>query len=114
VGVVAEAVGPNNASYVDYAHISTYSGLPTVMGWMGHEGQWRGSYEGFVQREFDIRSLYETSSWEEATAILDRYDIRYVFIGTLERRTYQVAEGKFQQYLQPVFEQGGATIYFVP
>lgn len=114
LGVVAEAVGPHHASYVDFAHISTYSGLPTVMGWIGHEGQWRGTYEGFSQREEDIRDLYETNSWDKAQAILDRYDIRYVFIGTLERSNYRIREEKFQQHLRLVFENNGVMIYFVP
>ncbi|KAF0108404.1 MAG: hypothetical protein FD146_978 [Anaerolineaceae bacterium] len=114
MGVVAEAVGERYASYQDYAHISTYSGLPTVMGWGGHEGQWRGSYEGFTQREQDIRRLYETNSWDEARAILEKYDIRYVYVGALERSAYRVNEIKFQQFLQPVYQGGGVVIYVVP
>jgi uncharacterized membrane protein len=112
--VLAEAVGPSFASYQDFAHISTYSGLPTVIGWGGHELQWRGTSEGFSQREQDIRRLYETNSWEEAHSILQKYDIRYVYIGTLERRNYRVVEGKFQQSLQPVFQSGEVVIYTVP
>ena len=26
----------------DYARVSTFSGLPTLLGWVGHEDQWRG------------------------------------------------------------------------
>jgi YYY domain-containing protein len=115
MGVIVEAVSPTNgASYQDFAHISTYSGLPTVMGWEGHEGQWRGSYEGYAQRKDDIRRLYETNSWDEARAILEKYDIRYVYVGTLERSTYRVNEIKFQQFLQPVYQGGGVVIYAAP
>jgi YYY domain-containing protein len=113
-GIIAEAVGEKYASYQDFAHISTYSGLPTVMGWGGHESQWRGSYEGFAQRELDIRRLYETNSWDEALAILEKYDIRYVYVGTLERSTYRVNDIKFQQFLQPVYQGGGVVIYAAP
>jgi uncharacterized membrane protein len=35
----AEAVG---GSYSGYARVSTHSGLPAVLGWPGHESQWRG------------------------------------------------------------------------
>ena len=38
-GVVAEAVG---GSYTGFARVSTMSGLPAVLGWPGHESQWRG------------------------------------------------------------------------
>jgi uncharacterized membrane protein len=50
--VVAEAVG---GAYSNYARISIYTGLPTVLGWGNHEGQWRdGSLLG--SRQSDIES----------------------------------------------------------
>ncbi len=109
-GIIVEATKPD-ASYSDYARISTYSGLPTVLGWPMHEGQWRGTYEPQGTRQDDIRRLYETSSWEEAQAILTQYGIRYVCVGTLERSTYHLSESKFQRHLTSVFQQGQVTIY---
>ena len=99
LGVVAEAVG---GSYTQYARISTFSGQPAVLGWPGHEIQWRGGTREMGTRQEDIATLYSTRSWEDAQAILQRYGIRYVVVGALERRTYPVAEGKFQQFLVPV------------
>jgi YYY domain-containing protein len=114
-GVVAEAViNLYYFSYQDYAHISTYSGLPTVLGWGGHELQWRGSFDGLKPRADDIRTLYETNNWEEARAILEKYNIRYVYVGTLERSTYKVSETKFQQNMQAVYQGGGVAIYAIP
>ena len=112
-GVIAEAA-KIDSSYTDYAHISAYSGLPTVLGWAMHEDQWRGTYAIQGTRLADIQRLYETRSWDEAQAILSQYDIRYVYIGTLENQTYRVYEGKFQQNLRQVYQQGGVTIYAVP
>jgi uncharacterized membrane protein len=40
--------------------------------------------------------------------------VRYVFVGTLERNTYPVKQAKFDRFLEPVFSQGGVTIYEVP
>ncbi len=112
-GIIVEATKPD-ASYTEYARISTYSGLPTVLGWPMHEAQWRGTYDPQGTRLADIQRLYETSNWDEATSILQQYGIRYVFIGTLERSTYHVNETKFQQHLNPVFHQGQVVIYEVP
>ncbi len=112
-GVIVEATKPD-ASYTDYAHISIYSGLPTVLGWPMHEGQWRGTYNPQGSRQDDIRLLYETSNWNEARTILSQYGIRYIFVGTLERSTYHVNDNKFQLHLTPVFQQGQVTIYEVP
>jgi uncharacterized membrane protein len=110
-GVVAEAVG---GSYSDYGRVSVYTGLPAVLGWPGHEVQWRGSAEPQGSRQDDIKLLYETPDWETARSILDRYGISYVFVGGLERSTYQMQEDKFQDNLGLVFQHGAVSIYEVP
>jgi YYY domain-containing protein len=111
VGVVAEAVG---GSYTSYARISEYTGLPAVLGWPGHESQWRGGGAEQGSREDDIRTLYATPKWQPALDIIKQYNIRYVYIGGLERSTYSVQEDKFQRNLIQVFQQGNVTIYEVP
>jgi uncharacterized membrane protein len=110
-GVVVEAVG---GSYSAYARISTLTGLPTVLGWPGHEGQWRGSSTPQGDRQEDIKRLYETSSWSDAKAILEKYDVRYIYIGNLERSTYRINEVKFLRNLSPIYSQGSVIIYPAP
>ena len=109
-GVVAEAVG---GAYSNYGRISIYTGLPTVLGWGNHEGQWRDQTLQGTRPE-DIQMLYVTNDWSMTQAIIDRYNIRYIFVGNLERSTYQVNEEKFNRFLKPVFQQGSVTIYAVP
>ena len=109
-GVVAEAVG---GQYSEYARISTFTGLPTVLGWPGHEGQWRdAALQG--SRKDDIQTLYTTPDWATTQEIIDRYHIRYIVVGNLERTTYQVNEEKFNRFLKPIFQQGNMTVYEVP
>ena len=109
-GVVAEAVG---GAYSNYARISVYTGLPTVLGWGNHEGQWRDqALQG--TRPDDIKMLYETNDWPTTQSIIDRYDIRYIYVGNLERSTYQVNEEKLNRFLKPVFQQGSVTVYEAP
>ena len=112
-GIIVEAT-KIDASYTDWAHISIYSGLPTILGWPMHEGQWRGNYDLQGTRQDDIRHLYETNKWDEARSILLQYGIRYVFVGSLERITYHLNETKFQQYLTTVYQQGQVKVYEVP
>ncbi len=111
LGVVAEAVG---GQYSEYARAATYSGQPNVIGWPGHEGQWRGGYTEVGSRPEDMRALYETRIWDEAKSILDKYDVNYVYVGNLERGTYNLFEEKFRLHLPVVYEQGSVTIYVVP
>jgi uncharacterized membrane protein len=109
VGVVAEAVG---GSYTYYARVSAHTGFPTVIGWPGHEGQWRGGYGEQGSREQDVRVLYQTSDWEAARFILDHYGIDYVYLGDLERTSYApVFEQKFDAFMDLVFENGSTKIY---
>ena len=110
-GVVAEAVG---GQYSGFARISTLSGQPAVLGWPGHEGQWRGGYEEVGSRESDIRTLYETPEWAIALEIIRRYNIRYIFIGSLEVSTYALNAEKFMQNLRVGFEQGSVRVFVVP
>ena len=119
-GVIAEAVSPTGGSYTEYARAATLSGKANVLGWMGHESQWRGGSEEMGSRQADIERLYCTRDSETARQILDQYHIRYVFIGNLERVTYQpggencpigLNEVKFRGILTPVFQQGEVVIY---
>src|SRR6266511_2757688 len=108
-GVVAEAV---KDSYSEYARISTFTGMPAVLGWTNHEDQWRDhALQG--SRKDDLQTLYTTSDWRTTQDIIDRYNIRYIVVGNLERTTYQVNEEKFSRFLKPVFQQGSITIYEV-
>ena len=110
-GVVLEAVG---GSYTGYARISTNTGLQTVLGWPGHESQWRGGYEEMGSRQGDIETIYSATDWNNTQILLEKYQVKYVYLGQLERTTYLVSEEKFQRNLKPVFSQGFITIYAVP
>ncbi|MEN6409646.1 MAG: DUF2298 domain-containing protein [Anaerolineaceae bacterium] len=113
LGVIAEAtVGASQ--YSDYARFATHTGMPTVLGWLGHELQWGRSMDQEIgTRLDDIALLYTTSSWETAQQIIQRYKIRYILIGNLERSSFTVNEAKFQRALQPAFQQGSVVIYEV-
>jgi uncharacterized membrane protein len=110
-GIIAEAIG---GSYSYYARVSAYTGYQTVLGWPGHESQWRGGSEPQGTRAEDIMLLYVTSNWQEAQSIIERYNIRYIYVSPLERVSMQVSEEKFFLYLTPVFQQGNTIIYEVP
>jgi uncharacterized membrane protein len=97
------------------SRISMATGLPTVMGWSNHEGQWRGSYFAQVAgRESDIRLIYEARDWETAEALLNQYGVDYVIVSPLEREWYDVFEFKFDRFMDRVFQQGTVTVYAVP
>jgi len=111
-GVVVEAVGPQ---YSEYARVATNSGQSNLLGWVGHESQWRGGRKEIGTREEDIAAIYSSNDWQQTKLLLDMYGVRYLFIGDLERRTYRVNESKFQRFLgQPVFQSGQTSVYEIP
>jgi len=113
IGVMTEAISDTGGSYTTYNSISTFSGMPTVLGWVGHEAQWRGGYEEIGSRQADVKELYSTSKWERAQIIIDMYNIRYIVVGNTERSTYQVDQNKFEEQLEKVFESQTVVIYEV-
>ena len=90
------------------------TGLPTVLGWRGHEGQWRGrDYAAAVgSREDDVRNLYQDLRLDMVQPIIDRYGIDYIVYGDAERVNYgSDGELKFREALDIVCESGSTRIY---
>lgn len=93
------------------ARVSTFTGLPAVIGWPGHEVQW-GHDPG--TRPEDVRLIYETRDVARARALLQRYRVTHVFVGELERRDYPAASlAKFERIGTEVFRSGRTVIYRV-
>jgi uncharacterized membrane protein len=83
--VIAEAAGDEYSAAAKYA---TYSGAVDVIGWGGHELQWRGPVPELGRREGDMRALYQDGSTDALRAVLDRYAVRFVVVGDVERKKY--------------------------
>ncbi len=97
--------------------ISTYSGIPTLFNWGGHEAQWRGgSYgEATGTRESDVDRLYADPTWNTAQSIISKYGIDYIVFGDWERQRYSgSSEIKFRDNLDVACESGETRIYHVP
>lgn len=108
------------------------TGLSDVLGWYFHEVQWRGGQPDLLSRELparaaDIGTLYNTTNAAETRALLQRYDVRWVVVGTAERQgigqcavtagcpPYAAAGlAKFTDLLEPAFTSGNVSIFRVP
>lgn len=125
VPVILEA--PWGGSYNYDGRISVFTGFPTILGWAGYEGQWRGNYDEQNKREPDIATIFTTSDGQSTLALLQKWNVSYVILGTAELSYIQqvcsqsvsgcttgTALKKFDLVLRPVFTQGQVTIYRVP
>lgn len=112
--VLLEKPGTGGSSYVYAGRVSALTGLPTLLGWAGHENQWRGSYEIPSAREPDIETIYNTLDPQTAIPLLDKYNVTFVYVGPLERSTYDPrALEKFGQFMDVAYQNEGVKIYKV-
>ena len=109
---VLEAVGQEwNPSY---SRFSGSTGLSTVLGWPGHEHQWRGSVQPTAGREEDVATIYNTPDPSVARDLLRKYDIDYVVVSPQERASYRdMNVDKFEEIADVVFPGTKVTIYRV-
>ena len=75
-------------SYTDYGRVSTYTGMPTIIGWGVHEWLWRGGYEIVPPRKEEVRQIYENPTLANTKYILAKYNVKYIFVGALERTKF--------------------------
>jgi YYY domain-containing protein len=108
--VILEAVG---GQYTNFGRISAGSGLPTILGWAGHEYQWRGATPEPAIREPVVTEIYSSPNLESVATLLDSYNVRYIVVGGLERGKYGMSGmDKFSENLDVAFESNGVTIYY--
>jgi len=106
---LVEAVG---TSYSEYGRISSSTGIPTILGWPAHEIQWRGSDLGLSQRANDVERIYQGLDPKETYALLDKYNVNYVYVGPRERRKYGISGlEKFETFMIKVFDADTVAIY---
>ncbi|MEC8856626.1 MAG: DUF2298 domain-containing protein, partial [Chloroflexota bacterium] len=107
-GRMVEAVGDD---YSDFARISSSTGLPTVLGWKGHELQWRSSSSFLGSREEDVRRIFSSEDPNEVRRLLDSYGVRYVYLGSRERRSYGGKNLADFDFLNTVREWDDVVVY---
>ncbi|MGI8968121.1 MAG: DUF2298 domain-containing protein, partial [Chloroflexota bacterium] len=118
--VELEATGGDYNS--SYARVSTFSGLPTVLGWGGHELQWRGPDPEIAKRTADINTIYNTTNVARARSLLRTYGVQYVFVGDTETSCTRDVHtcfspaglAKFPRFMHAVFRDGSTVIYGWP
>jgi len=108
--VILESVGLSY--HAETSRLSAWSGLSSVLGWAGHEGQWRGVDDDISPRLPDIDLIYNNTDPDAALSLLRKYGVDYVYVGPNEVARYSL-EGlaKFNAIGEMVFQQGASTLY---
>jgi YYY domain-containing protein len=119
--VIVEA---NCTEYRWCTRFTIYTGLPGVVGWNWHQRQQRGFAATDVQARVDaIGMFYTTQDIESARAFLNKYQVKYIVVGQLERNIYPAFDfatdglAKFAmydgKYWKAVYHDKDTTIYEV-
>ncbi|MCX8008496.1 MAG: DUF2298 domain-containing protein [Patescibacteria group bacterium] len=111
IPVIVEAHGD---SYTDYNRISAFAGVPTIIGWGVHEWLWRGTYDVVAPRTEEVTAIYEGQDDEKRRKVLEKYNVKYIAVGSLERKKFQsLNEQAIQAIGQEVFRSGETVVYKV-
>lgn len=111
--VEAPGCGYVNAAGAPTSRVSTFTGVPTIIGWSGHESQWRRGEYTSIDDVLKQRA-------EEANAILDgqvsaaETDVRFVVFGRLERLgspDCSLTYAREGDALQPLLNAGWAVAF---
>ena len=109
--VLLEAPG---RAYSGDSRMSTWTGLPSVIGWTQHEELWRESDPRIAARMADVDTAYRTEDAALRRAVLDRYAVTHVVAGDSERERYgpDIAQ-RLGRDLAAAYSGGGTTIFEV-
>ena len=115
--VIVEA---NTVEYHWGTRFTIYTGLPGVVGWNWHQRQQRALADPaqVERRVAEVRQFYDTPDAWAAYAFLQKYDVRYIVVGQLERAAYSATGiAKFERMdgwlWREVYRDGQTVIYEV-
>jgi len=103
------------------SRVSTFTGLPAVLGSGGsHEGLWHNTPATDVvgARFRDLQTLYTSADPGTVKTLLQKYNVRYIYLGQIEAYTYygasqervRAALARFKRFGAVVYNSGGVTI----
>jgi uncharacterized membrane protein len=105
------------ASYrADYSRVSTMTGRQTLLGWDGHEAQWRGKeYAEMADgRAQALDVIYRGGADGQLQQLIDAWGIDYIYVGPAERAQYGITpavEAQLRGATDLAFESGAVRIY---
>lgn len=101
-------VEAEKGDYSYYSRVSSFTGIPSIVGQPFHEFMWRGNDDGwYSERPADIRAIYERP--DMTISLMKKYNATLLYVGDPERERYSVSlpsEG-----LTKVYSSRGTDIY---
>ena len=109
-----EAVAELGGSSTEYGRIAGSTGVPTIIGWRGHEKQWHGSDEFFADRQGDVETIYTTDDEQELRNLITKYSLTLIVVGPREISTYgNIDMTMFDTLGDRIIERGEFTVFSI-
>ncbi|BBL67664.1 DUF2298 domain-containing protein [Methanoculleus chikugoensis] len=105
--VIVEAEG---GDYTYYSRVSSFTGIPAVIGMPFHEYMWRGDEGRISERSADVRAIYEQPG--RTVDLARAYDATLLYVGAAERERYAVSIPT--DALELIYDAQGVQIYRIP
>jgi len=104
-------VEAEGGDYTYYSRVSSFTGLPAVIGMPFHEYMWRDDANGWYgHRLADVKAIYEEP--DLTAQLMRRYNATLLYVGDPERERYAV---RVQDAGLPLlYNHGGVQIYTLP
>ncbi|WP_342770588.1 MULTISPECIES: DUF2298 domain-containing protein [unclassified Methanoculleus] len=105
--IIVEAEG---GDYTYYSRVSSFTGIPAVIGMPFHEYMWRGDEGRIGERSADVRAIYEQPS--RTVDLARAYNATLLYVGAEERERYNVSIPT--DTLELIYDARGVQIYRIP
>jgi YYY domain-containing protein len=105
--VIVEAEG---GDYTYYSRVSSFTGIPAVIGMPFHEYMWRGDEGRISERSADVRAIYEQP--DRTVDLARAYNATLLYVGAAERERYAVSIPT--DALELIYDAQGVQIYRIP
>jgi len=102
---------PGTTPYSWQNPASSLTGIPTVAGWV-HAANYH-SDAAYQTRVSDVRVVYETREATSRAIVLRKHDVRYVWVGPIERERYDVRVTDAEPGIRVAFTNENVTVYEV-
>lgn len=104
-------VEAENGDYTYYSRISSFTGIPGIIGMPFHEFMWRGDTTGwFSTRKADIQTIYEQP--DQTVPLMKKYNATLLYVGDAERERYNVSLPSAG--LEKIYSADNTQIYRLP
>jgi len=100
-------VEAEDGDYGYYSRVSSFTGIPSVLGQISHELTWRGNGAWYTERPADIRAIYEDP--EQTLALMQKYNATLLYVGEPEHARYSVRLP--DRGLRLIYDEGGVRVY---